>query len=112
MLTRRDEISNLDSPAKPYFEGEVGLTVRATNPFAQESASQPAQGAACARRPERATPRSARFTDSQPRIAEFNYGTWMGDMVIQAIDGGLVRGERLGSRRCDAHAAAATAART
>ena len=93
MLTRRDEISNLDSPGKPFFEGEVGLTVRKTNPFASdESARYETQGL---RRElpalvdPSAAPASSTFVDSQPHIAQFNYGTWMGDMVIQALDGGL-----------------------
>ncbi len=29
------------------------------------------------------------FVDSQPHIAEFDYGVWMGDMMIQAIGAGL-----------------------
>ena len=29
------------------------------------------------------------FVDSQPHIADFEYGVWMGDMMIQALGGGL-----------------------
>lgn len=88
MLTRRDEISNLDSPAKPYFEGEVGLTVRMTDPFAQALTwSQRRMLPALVDPSAHAT--AGTFTDSQPHIGEFDYGTWMGDMIIQAIDGGL-----------------------
>jgi hypothetical protein len=87
MVTRREEISNLDSPAKPFFEGEVGLTVRTTDPFAQDlRASQRRMLAALV---DPSAPSLSTFTDSQPRIRQFNYGVWMGDMVIQATDAGL-----------------------
>jgi len=86
MRARREEISNLDSPAKPYFAAEVGLTARQTTPFALRAA--------------RVTPdleslidpsatSASTFVDSQPNIATFNYGLWMGDMMIQGIASGL-----------------------
>jgi len=84
---RREEISNLDSPTKPYFAGEVGLTARQTTPFGArdplarrslDALIDPSAGAS-------ASP----FVDSQPNIATFQYGIWMGDMMIQAIAGGL-----------------------
>lgn len=88
MLTRRDEISNLASPATPYFEGEVGLTARATDPFAQDLTPSLRRALPALVDPSAPAPATT-FEDSQPRIGEFSYGTWMGDMVIQAIDGGL-----------------------
>ena len=60
MRARREQISNLDSPSKPYFAGEVGLV-----------------------------PTQVPWTDSQPDVEEFGYGVRMADTVIQAIDAGL-----------------------
>jgi hypothetical protein len=34
-------------------------------------------------------PDAGTFGDSQPRVTDFRYGVWMGDMMIQAIDAGL-----------------------
>ncbi|MEA2198600.1 MAG: hypothetical protein QOJ25_2651 [Solirubrobacteraceae bacterium] len=83
---RREEISNLDSPTKPYFAGEVGLTARQVTPFTAralrstrtlQSLLDPSATAA------------STFVDSQPNITSFSYGVWMGDMMIQAISAGL-----------------------
>ena len=87
---RREQISNLDSPAKPYFAGEVGLTAQQTSPFT-------ARGLRNARTARSVLPlmdpssraQASTFVDSQPHIAEFDYGVWMGDMMIQAIGAGL-----------------------
>ena len=84
---RREEISNLDSPAKPYFAGEVGLTARQTSPFtARDQVASRSLGAVI---DPSATAGASTFVDSQPNIATFQYGIWMGDMMIQAIAGGL-----------------------
>lgn len=87
---RREQISNLDSPAKPYFAGEVGLTARQTTPFSAGMSpnARPAQSLLSLMDPSSQTHASV-FVDSQPHIAEFNYGVWMGDMMIQAIGAGL-----------------------
>lgn len=80
---RREELSNVDSPAKPYFAGEVGLTARQVSPFtARPSLSMPALRALL-------DPSATPFVDSQPNIDTFNYGVWMGDMMIQGISSGL-----------------------
>jgi hypothetical protein len=87
---RREEISNLDSPAKPYFAGEVGLVARQTDPFTARdlrSARQPRSLLALMDPSSRA--QIASFIDSQPRIAQFDYGVWMADMMIQALGAGL-----------------------
>ncbi|HWC85607.1 MAG TPA: hypothetical protein VG388_03645 [Solirubrobacteraceae bacterium] len=81
---RREEISNLDSPAKPYFAGEVGLTARQVTPFATLSLA-----AARALLDPSATAAVSPFVDSQPNISTSSYGIWMGDMMIQAISAGL-----------------------
>jgi hypothetical protein len=87
---RREQISNLDSPAKPYFAGEVGLTARQTTPFTAQDARSPriARSLLPLVDPSGRAQTSS-FVDSQPHIAEFNYGVWMGDMMIQAIGAGL-----------------------
>ena len=80
---RREQLSNLDSPAKPYFAGEVGLTARQVSPFtARPALSMPALRALL-------DPSATPFVDSQPNIETFNYGVWMGDMMIQGISAGL-----------------------
>jgi len=87
---RREQISNLDSPAKPYFAGEVGLTARQTTPFTAQDARNPriARSLLPLFDPS-SRPQASSFVDSQPHIAEFNYGVWMGDMMIQSIAAGL-----------------------
>jgi hypothetical protein len=80
---RREEISNLASPAKPYFAGEVGLTARQVTPFT--SRTMPVTPALRAL----LDPSVSTFVDSQPNIPPFSYGIWMGDMMIQAIAAGL-----------------------
>jgi hypothetical protein len=87
---RREQISNLDSPAKPYFAGEVGLTARQTTPFtpANPLDARTRQSLLALMDPSSRTHASV-FVDSQPHIAEFNYSVWMGDMMIQAIGAGL-----------------------
>ena len=85
---RREEISNLDSPAKPYFAGEVGLTARQVTPFTRARTCSNARSLRSLLDPS-AISRASTFVDSQPHIGEFNYGVWMGDMMIQAINSGL-----------------------
>jgi len=83
---RREEISNLDSPAKPYFAGEVGLTARQVTPFAVRNARvTPALRSLL----DPSATGASTYVDSQPHIESFDYGVWMGDMMIQAIAGGL-----------------------
>ena len=88
--TRREQISNLDSPAKPYFAGEVGLTTRQTTPFTARNArkAREARSLLDVMDPSSRSQMST-FVDSQPHIAEFDYGVWIGDMMIQAIGAGL-----------------------
>ena len=87
---RRELISNLDSPAKPYFAGEVGLTARQTTPFTVGNLrnARTTQSLLSLMDPSSQTHASV-FVDSQPHVAEFNYGVWMADMMIQAIGAGL-----------------------
>ncbi|HWF71899.1 MAG TPA: hypothetical protein VG186_01065 [Solirubrobacteraceae bacterium] len=83
---RREEISNLDSPAKPYIAGEVGLTARQVTPFtARNALMTPALRSLL----DPSATGASTFVDSQPNITSFNYGVWMGDMMIQAIAAGL-----------------------
>ena len=83
---RREEISNLDSPAKPYFAGEVGLTARQTSPFTTaDSLMMPSLRSLL----DPSARGASTFVDSQPNIATFDYGVWMGDMMVQAISAGL-----------------------
>ena len=88
MRARREQISNLDSPSKPYFAGEVGLTARQVSPFSMRGASRRVQSTASLIDPS-ATPPAGTFVDSQPYINDFDYGVWMGDMMIQGISAGL-----------------------
>ncbi len=84
--SRREEISNLDSPAKPYFAGEVGLTARQVTPFTSRSMLvTPALRSLL----DPSAIGASTFVDSQPNITSFNYGVWMGDMMIQAVAAGL-----------------------
>ena len=85
---RREQISNLDSPAKPYFAAEVGLTARQTTPFTARIAGARARSLLAVMDPS-SRPLASTFVDSQPHIAQFDYGVWMGDMMIQAIGAGL-----------------------
>jgi len=85
---RREQISNLDSPTKPYFAGEVGLTARQVSPFSALFDRNAAQLLAAMIDPS-VRPSASAFVDSQPHIKEFRYGVWMGDMMIQAIAAGL-----------------------
>jgi hypothetical protein len=93
MRARREQISNLDSASKPYFEGEVGLTARQVTPFAaSDFRTALARGdwqILAALVDPSATGAASSFVDSQPHIREFNYGVWMGDMMVQAIAAGL-----------------------
>jgi hypothetical protein len=83
---RREEISNLDSPAKPYFAGEVGLTARQVTPFtARTSLAAPSLRSLL----DPSATGASTFVDSQPNITTFNYGVWMGDMIIQGVAAGL-----------------------
>jgi hypothetical protein len=90
MRARRLEISNLDSAAKPYFAGEVGVVARQTSPFTRDEAPRAiTRPLAELLDPSAIGAQSGTFLDSQPHIDEFDYGVWMGDMMIQAIDSGL-----------------------
>jgi hypothetical protein len=86
MRSRREQISNSDSPRKPYFAGEVGMTARQVSPFALHVTNRSELDALID--PSARTSASA-FVDSQPHIKQFAYGVWMGDMMIQAIDAGI-----------------------
>jgi hypothetical protein len=85
---RREQISNLDSPSKAYFAGEVGLTARQVSPFSSLFDRNAAQLLAPMIDPS-VRPNASAFVDSQPHINEFRYGVWMGDMMVQAIAAGL-----------------------
>jgi len=90
MTARRLEISNLDSPAKPYFAGEVGLVARQTNPFGtSEVPIEITRPLAALLDPSAAPSSTDTFSDSQPHIGAFDYGVWMADMMIQAMNAGL-----------------------
>lgn len=92
MYSRHEQISNLDSPTKPYFEGEAGLTARLVSPFSARDAREGRAVDPRALAPlldPSAQPRASTFVDSQSRIREFGYGVWMGDMAIQAMSAGL-----------------------
>jgi hypothetical protein len=87
MYSRREQISNLDSPTKPYFEGELGLSARQVSPFTARNAHD-VRALAPLVDPS-AQPRVSGFVDSQPHIGEFGYGVWMVDMAVQALSAGL-----------------------
>jgi hypothetical protein len=97
MRARREQISNADSPSKPYFEGEVGMTARQMTPFAVRMLGRSARPALAPLIDPRVAPLvdpSARasagaFVDSQPHIRQFLYGAWMGDMMTQALSAGV-----------------------
>jgi hypothetical protein len=87
---RRLEISNLDTAAKPYFAGEVGLVARQTNPFYRGEAPRViTRPLAALLDPSAVSSVVGTFVDSQPHIAELGYGVWMADMMVQAINAGL-----------------------
>ncbi len=88
MRARREQISNLDSPTKPFFAGEVGLTAREVSPFTGRLSRSRMRALVPLLDPS-AVPHAGTFVDSQPHIGEFNYGAWMGDMTIQGIGAGL-----------------------
>jgi hypothetical protein len=88
MQTRREEINNLDSPSKAYFEGELGLTARTVDPFLANVDRRQELAIAASMDPS-SRPGITPFVDSQPYIEDFAYGVWMGDLVIQGIDAGL-----------------------
>ncbi len=90
MRARRLEISNLDTAAKPYFAGEVGLVARPTDPFTPNATPQAiTQPLAALLDPSAGSSQIGTFVDSQSHITEFDYGVWMADMMVQAIDAGL-----------------------
>ncbi len=91
MRARREQISNLVSPKKTYFAGELGLVVRPVSPFSALDGPRAAQWLAPLIDPS-VTPRAGTFVDSQPHIRQFDYGVWMGDMMIQGIDAGMAGG--------------------
>jgi hypothetical protein len=86
MYARREQINNLDSPQKVYFEGEAGLTARQVSPFSAHGARD---ARALAPLLDPSAQAASGFVDSQPHIREFRYGVWMGDMAIQALSAGL-----------------------
>jgi hypothetical protein len=86
---RRLEISNLDTAAKPFFAGEVGVVARQTDPFTADEAPRAITRPLAALLGPSAVSSQATFVDSQPHIAEFDYGVWMADMMVQAINAGL-----------------------
>ncbi len=88
MRARREQISNLDSPQKMYFGGEVGLTARQVSPFSARDGPRAARLLAPLIDPS-VQPRVSPFVDSQPHIREFAYGVWTADMVMQGIDAGM-----------------------
>ncbi len=87
MRVRREQIDYVDSPDKPYFEGEVGTTARQISPFSARMTPDVIRRLAPLLDPS--VPRATPFVDSQPHITEFDYGVWMGDMMVQAISAGL-----------------------
>ena len=88
MRARREQISNLVSPAMRYFGGEVGMVAESVSPFSALDGPRAAQSLAPLIDPS-ATPSAGAFVDSQPHIRQFAYGVWMGDMAIQGIDAGM-----------------------
>lgn len=87
VLARREEISNLDSPAKPYIAAEVGMTARQVTPFT--AGRMPSSRALESLLDPSAISDVSSFVDSQPNIETYSYGVWMADMMIQAISAGL-----------------------
>ena len=87
MRTRREQISNLDSPQKLYFGGEVGLAARQVSPFSALDGPRAAQLLAPLIDPS--VPRVSAFVDSQPHIRDFAYGVWTADMAMQGINAGM-----------------------
>jgi hypothetical protein len=88
MRTRREQISNADSPAKPYFEGEAGMSALSVSPFTVRRVQHPWRRLAPLIDPS-ARPSAGAFVDSQPHIRQFAYGVWMGDMAVQALAAGI-----------------------
>jgi hypothetical protein len=88
--SRRLEISHLSSASKPWFDGEAGLTARQVSPFGPDDDIDKVTPALRAELdPSDAMADVSSFVDDQPNITSFQYGTWMGDMMIQAINAGL-----------------------
>jgi hypothetical protein len=87
MRARREQISNVDSPTKPYFEGEVGMSAIQVSPFTVRNRELPLRSLAPLMDPSAHT--SAAFVDSQAHIRQFAYGVWMGDLMLQAIASGV-----------------------
>jgi hypothetical protein len=88
--SRRLEISHLNSASKPWFDGEVGLTARQVSPFGPgDDIDRVTPALRAELDPTDAMADVSSFVDDQPNIANFQYGTWMGDMMIQAINAGL-----------------------
>jgi Cellulase (glycosyl hydrolase family 5) len=85
---RREQISNADSPAKQYFEGEVGMSDLSVSPFTVRRVQPFWRPLAPLIEPS-AHPSAGAFVDSQPHIRQFVYGAWMGDMVVQALAAGI-----------------------
>jgi hypothetical protein len=93
MRARREQVNNLDSASKQYFEGEVGLTARQVSPFLAWDRGFSGDRAAwqwlAAMVDPSARASASPFVDSQPHIRQFAYGVWMGDMMVQGINAGL-----------------------
>jgi hypothetical protein len=87
MRARREQIDNLDSPAKSYFAGEVGLTARQVSPFLGPLQRDVSRISPALIDPS-VRPDASAFVDSQPHIEQFDYGVWMADMMIQSISAG------------------------
>ena len=88
MRARREQITNLDSPTKRFFAGEVGLTARQVSPFTGRLPRRSMRALVPLLDPS-AIPHAGTFVDSQPHIDEFNYGVWMTDMMVQGIGAGI-----------------------
>lgn len=88
MRARREQISNADSPAKPYFEGEVGMSALRVSPFKARGVRRSLRLLAPLVDPS-ARASAGTFVDSQPHIRQFAYGVWMGDMMVQALAAGI-----------------------
>jgi hypothetical protein len=88
MRARREQISNIDSPAKPYLDGELGMSDLQVSPFVMRGVGHFWRLLSPLLDPS-ARVSAVAFVDSQPHIRQFSYGVWMGDMAIQAIAAGL-----------------------
>lgn len=88
MRARREQISNVDSAAKRYFVGELGMSALQQSPFHLGDIRHLFRLFAPMIDPS-AHASAGTFVDSQPHIHDFAYGVWMGDEVIQDIAAGV-----------------------